>query len=264
MDAFEAISVRRSCRAYAQEPLTPGELGEVSGLAAGSRLLRPDLGMRTWVVPGEKVAAISGGLVAAYGEVKAPHFIVVTTEASEGGHENVGFALEPVVLELVARGYGTCWIGGQARRDLVDRVVDAPAGHELSVVIAVGRPAVPGGHLREPGTGDRRPLADLMVGNPGRFAPLLEAVRSAPSAANSQPWRFMPEGDALHVLRVSRHAFPLRLAGEHLLRMNRVDCGIALAHIALAAQHDGRTVKFERAHVTPPHGLSYVATAVLG
>ncbi len=264
MDAFDAIYVRRSCRAYASSPLAADELAEITDLAESSTRLFPDVAMRTWVVPGEPIAAISKGLIAAYGAVEAPHFIVATAERRAGGRENVGFALEPVVLSLTSQGYGTCWIGAQARPELIAKVVEAPAEQELVVVIAVGRPASPAGHLREPGTGMRTPLGEITLDDCGAFVPLLEAARLAPSAMNSQPWRFLCEKEAVHVFRPRRHPLPLRLAGERLLRMNRVDCGIALAHIALAAAHGGSAVRFEVRDAPTHTDLVYVATAVFG
>jgi nitroreductase len=265
LDPYDAIFRRRSCRKYSKERLTVDELACVEGIVAAAPRLYPDIDMRVSIADGAKVAAISKGLVGAYGKVVAPHFLVATSDPIEGYLEDVGYTLQTAVLDLCSQGYGTCWIGGQARRELVERVADRPPGHELVVVIAFGRPAQPDGHVREPGTGARKRLGDVVFGDPGALAGILDAARLAPSAGNTQNWRFVVEGQAVHVF--SEHRIPIHykfFVGEHLLMMNRTDCGIALANARIAAEREDRAVSFERRDGVEREGCTYVTTAVFG
>ena len=56
---------------------------------------------------------------------------------------------------------------------------------------------------------------------------LMEALRLAPSATNSQPWFFLHEGDVMHAYRVIHGPVRQRMLG----RFNQMDMGIALAHL---------------------------------
>ncbi|MCL2775987.1 MAG: nitroreductase, partial [Oscillospiraceae bacterium] len=69
----------------------------------------------------------------------------------------------------------------------------------------------------------RRPLGEISDTGDKR----LEAARLAPSGINSQPWYFVGEGNIFHVYCV-KHGAVKALIYE---RMNKIDMGIALAHL---------------------------------
>ena len=66
---------------------------------------------------------------------------------------------------------------------------------------------------------------------PGWMVPALEAARIAPSAVNRQPWRFRLEPDRITV-SVDRPRFELGIS-------KRLDCGIAMLHVEVAAMAEG-------------------------
>jgi hypothetical protein len=69
----------------------------------------------------------------------------------------------------------------------------------------------------------------------GAYAVPLEMVRLGPSASNKQPWRVVMDGDAYH-LYLQRTPGYARRTGHDL---QRVDAGIAMAHLSLAGAECG-------------------------
>jgi hypothetical protein len=69
--------------------------------------------------------------------------------------------------------------------------------------------------------------------------PVSEAVRLAPSAMNSQPWK----------LEISAHNVKIKYFGRGLLKavlkkkMSKIDIGIAARHAELALLNDGKKIK---------------------
>ena len=65
----------------------------------------------------------------------------------------------------------------------------------------------------------------------------LEAVRLAPSAVNRQPWGFQVEPDAIII--------SVRTGGSEFNVSKRLDCGIAMLHLEVAAAAYGISGKWE-------------------
>ena len=77
--------------------------------------------------------------------------------------------------------------------------------------------------------------------------PRLEPARLAPSAVNSQPWYFTHEGDTIHV-HCSKKG-------------NRLDVGIALAHLYVANEETFRFFRAEKVGQIP--GYDYIGSCLL-
>lgn len=144
--------------------------------------------------------------VASYGFVKGrPGYIAVTgSDAVRAGLEG-----EQAVLELTAQGYGTCWLGGTFKRDVVRRALPLGEDVDIHAVIAVGTPT---GRRRlmehiirlSVNESSRKPVGNFILdGTPdASMTDALEAVRLAPSARNCQPWRFIFSGNGSAFLYV--------------------------------------------------------------
>lgn len=236
MTLYEAISVRVSTRSFDGAQLTPEQLGDLEDLCkqleeesthdspfgnkvrlavAGSELGSKPVRMGTYGL----IANASGFVVPA----------VARAGKLSGTMEDVGWTVEKLVLELTARGYATCWIGGVFSRSRAAEVVQAKEDELVPAIIAFGWPA------------DKRKLADRVVtasarartrkpleeiafdladersygtssgtssgplrnassdplrsASSGRFdepwLAVLRAVQETPSASNKQPWRLV-------------------------------------------------------------------------
>ncbi len=74
------------------------------------------------------------------------------------------------------------------------------------------------------------------------FAPVLDALRWAPSASNKQPWRILRRGETWHFYLQRTKGYGKGTATFALLRLadlQRVDMGIAMCHFDLVARERG-------------------------
>lgn len=262
MERFEALLHRRAVRSYAPEAVSDGLLKEIDMEIRKLPLLFKDVELEVELVrEGEKIHQVSRGIIGDIGKNTAPHYIVLSGRPAEGMRENAGFAGEHLMITMVSKGLATCWLGGAVRKKEQDKVVDTKEGHELAALIAFGNPAVENGHIRSDLNGiPRKPLEQLMAD--GRidteWKPLLEAARIAPSAVNIQPWRFLRDGERLHCY-ISKPNFLLR---KLLGQINHVDMGIALCHLAEAAAHHKKKIRFEKIPEARRDDLIYIVSAV--
>lgn len=256
----DVMPQRRSCRVFSDEPLRPVAQSVLRDALASAASLFSDVETSVHVVDGPAMHRVLPGLIGSYGKVRAPQWLLATGRADDDRrYQSAGFVLEPVVLSLAAIGVGTCWIGGSAKRDVFRGVADYPAEHAPTILIAFGNPAKPEGHLREAGTAARKPLEELLLGDAGEWTSVLDAARTAPSAGNLQPWRFLPDGDRVHAYALVKVPLQYRFMAAHLAEMSRLDVGIALAHARLAVAAAGAqpALSFDGPE---RRGLVYVAT----
>lgn len=262
MNLFETIYRRKSIRKYAGKSLPAEKLQEIKAIADGASKLYANIDMRVHIVEdGEKIQEIMSGIIGSYGKVRAPHYLVITSEEKDGYLENVGFAVEEIVLKLTALGIGTCWIGGHVKKNLLQNIINLPEAHTPAVLVSFGYPAEGEELLRKnPAEAKRLAVSEFVTGTPdATWSKIMDAVRIAPSAANTQPWRIAFEGGAVHVFAVKRSFFLVK----HLLeRVNRIDIGIALSHIAIAAEHFGKKLEFKKLKSAETKEHDYVLSVV--
>lgn len=234
-----AIYYRRSCRSYSSEPLTRTELAEIEDF---SKTLVPlDNKIRTamQIVPGDAVRF--------YFPWKAPQLIAFFSENKPGYLENAGFLLQQMDLWLQSRGLGVCWLGlGKLKNQ-----VKTPEGMEFVILLAFGTPKEV--LSREKRKFNRKTMAEISDWEDKK----LECVRVAPSSTNSQPWYFTHEGETIHAFRseagLLRHAM--------LGTMNRIDMGIALAHLYVENKESFRYFSAEPTQI--PAGHCYTGSFTL-
>ncbi|WDU82496.1 nitroreductase family protein [Caloramator sp. Dgby_cultured_2] len=112
MGEYEAIFKRKSVRKYQEEPITVAELEEVYELISRHpKLYNIDMELHL-VENGSQFLDLLKGVIGSYGKIIAPHYLIATSEIKEGYLENVGYALEYIVLKMTEMGLGTCYIGG--------------------------------------------------------------------------------------------------------------------------------------------------------
>ena len=210
MELKDMIGRRQSVRSYTSDPLDAETLKEIENFIEQMKPL--DAGIRVaWeIVPASRVKCILPW--------KAPQLVAIYTEEKDGALENVGFLFQQLDLYLQSRGLGACWLGmGKPEHQLA-----AKDGLPFCMLLAFGTPK--GEALREnEGEFKRKALADI-ADEPDKR---LEPARLAPSSVNSQPWYFTHEQNVIHAWRVT----PSGLMRKAMERMNRIDMGIALAHL---------------------------------
>lgn len=229
----DTIYRRRSCRSYAAEPISAAQRRQIEAFGQLLRPLDPDIRVSWQIVEAEQVRF--------YMPWKAPQLIAVFSENKPGYLENVGFLFQQMDLYLQSIGLGVCWMGlGKLRSGL-----ETPAGMEFVILLPFGIPKDP---LPQELRKFPRKTMEEITDHPD---PRLECARVAPSSTNSQPWYFTHEGQVIHAFRseagLLRHAM--------LGTMNRIDMGIALAHIYVENPDTFRYFTLEG--YVPPKGYLY-------
>lgn len=198
----EMIFKRKSCRSF-QHKAVDGEIIEQI-MSTELKPLYPEIKVRWDIVGRDKVRCICPWTT--------PQLITIYSEEKEGYLENVGFLFQQMDLHIQSLGLGACWLGMGKMKG------SAPEAEGMSFVIMLAF-GYPKGELHKEVRSFKRKsmeqISDIVDTR-------LEPARVAPSSVNSQPWYFVHEGDNIHVYCAEKG-----VAGY----MNRIDVGIALAHL---------------------------------
>ena len=275
-DLAAAIRERRSVRRYQRRRVPPDVVRQVVAVGQNAHPLHPEIGIRWYVVwEGSVLAERLGGLAGLYGLfTSAPHYIIAVSQERPGYMENLGFCMQQLILAATAQGLGTCWISELfAEDDLLDLVPDLAPDERIVALTPLGyaddsesarmvQQLVRWSTARQ---GDRKPLRELVSrdiwaipwtsgwrAEDELLEQILELVRLAPSWANVQPWHLVVDtvAHALAVIAAVNHnpcdetsppcdkASPWGSVHEGK-PYYRVDGGIAMCHLDLAAQSLG-------------------------
>jgi len=150
--------------------------------------------------------------------IKAPHYIIISSEHKEGYLVNVGFLFQQMDLYLSSKGLGSCWLG------LAKPSQKMETEKEFVIILAFGK-ALDTPYRQLSGF-RRKSLAEVSDISDER----LECVRLAPSASNSQPWYVVTDNNSFHFYRITKGM----LKSVIYKRMNKIDIGIAIAHLYLS------------------------------
>ncbi|MDO8735937.1 MAG: nitroreductase family protein [Thermoleophilia bacterium] len=241
---YEALHDRHAWRSYRDIPVEAEKLYRLREVCA--ELSGPGARVN---ISHENIEGVFRGFIASYGQVTgAPAYAAFIGDMRDPNvYEKVGYAGEGVILEAVALGLSTCWVGmtfhsgGVAENMKID-------DHEKVLAIS------PIGYRTEEPTLDdrimrvlsrhhkREPLDKLCSGLKEQACPLwakdaLEAAQLAPSAANRQPWRFLLADDSI-TITVDRYRDTHGIS-------RRLDCGVAMMHVELGARHAGVKGRWE-------------------
>lgn len=238
MNLNKMIDTRRSCRSFTGIPVADDLLEKIKGL--DMKPLYPEIKVHWQIVPREQVKCMCPWTT--------PQLITVYSEKKDGYLENAGFLFQQMDLYLQSIGLGVCWLG-MGRLD--PRSAPEVEGMEFVIMLAFGHPK--GDFLRkDAGEFKRKALAEIS----DREDPRLEPARLAPSSVNSQPWYFAHEDGVLHVYCAQKGILKSALS-----EMNRIDMGIALAHLYVANPGDFRFFRTDKA--MKRKGYGYIGSVTL-
>ncbi|HHY11356.1 MAG TPA: nitroreductase [Firmicutes bacterium] len=247
MNLYRAMFRRKSVRRYHMHPLSTKVLTELNDYASGLEPLFEDITVKfTFAKHGEVRNLLP---------VRAPHYVLISSEKKDNYLYNVGFMGQQIDLFLSANGLGSCWMGAAKPRP--GQIVKQPGNLDFVIMLGFGKPAEPL-HRTDVSQFRRKPMSQISSVKDGER--LLEPVRLAPSAVNRQPWCFYGTTSEVHIGRTKLNPLTSTLYD----RLNQIDTGIALCHLVLSAQHMGRPVCFRFAgprETEPPKGYQYVITA---
>ena len=241
MELKEMIAKRKSVRKYTGQPVDAATLQRIRSFFDSAKPLYPDIKVHWQFMEKEQVRSLMPW--------KTPQLIAVYSEKKEGYLENAGFLFQQMDLYLQSIGLGVCWLGLGRVREKPQEVVE---GMEFVILLAFGHPE--GEALRQSKAEfQRKTLAEIADREDVR----LEPARLAPSSTNSQPWYFTHEQEAIHawcsLKGLARHV--------GLGSMNRIDMGIALAH--LYAENPESFRFFRAADPAEMKGYTYIGSVNL-
>jgi len=234
-----AVATRHSRRSFDGTPADTSALVAIEELCGR---FRPYDDARVVLVT-DPAVDIFKGIVGGYGKVTdAPHALLFIADPhAPFADQHLGYTGQAIVLEATAHGLATCWIGGFFDPRKAASLTDLAPGERVIAASPLGT-AVPKATSTErtmsgmAGSQNRKPLEVIAPGGtadwPAWAIGALETARLAPSAVNRQPWRFRWE-DGL-VVSVNG-----RLESPKVTK--RLDCGIAMLHVEIAALSYGVT-----------------------
>ncbi len=212
MELNEMIYRRKSFRSYLPQPLSEAVVGKIEDFIANAKRLYPDEKLSWEIIGPEKVNSIMPW--------RAPHNIAIYAERKTEALVNLGFVFQQVDLYIQSLGLGSCWLGlGKLSAEAVQEAADH-GGMECVMMIAFGKSR----EFHRMGAEDFTRKSIVEISDTEDMC--LEAARLAPSAINSQPWRFVHNGETIHTYCMERF-FRKQMLGD----MNKMDIGIALAHM---------------------------------
>jgi len=230
------IYKRQSVREYEHAPLDDATLEMVKTKIKNVTPLYPDIRYSI-----EVTDKPTRGMY----NVKAPYYLIFGSEKKAGAYENIGFIGQQLDLFLSEMGIGACWLG-VAKPGKAD--VSEESLLPFVICMAFGKPAEP--LYRDPTSKpDRKALEEISEGVDER----LEAARLAPNSHNAQNWYFIAQNGVIHCYRQKTNPF-VRLVYN---RLNSIDVGIALCHIA----EESSNFSFSRKTDVPVRtGYVYIGT----
>ncbi len=245
-ELYQTIYKRKSIRKFHPEKLDPSQLEDIKNFLKKAAVLDPEIKFETRIVESEAVKSLI--------PIKAPHYLQFFSEAKGDYLLNAGFILQQLDLYLSANNLGSCWFGmAKAKKEL-------RAESDLEYVITLVFGSAKEENQRDSIEDfDRKSLAEIKRGK--NHYDLLEAVRLAPSATNGQPWYFVSEKDQIHLYQIE----PNFIKKFFYEKMNKIDMGIALAHLWLAADHYHKKFELTKLNESPAEveGYNYLTTVRL-
>lgn len=236
MDLYSPIFTRASTRKFDSSPLSADTLSQLEDFISRLKPLLPDVKLKHKIVSGSEVKGMA--------LPKAPHYLLIFGEEHPLRNTAAGFLYQHAELWLYAQGFATRWLAGVKPKE---------ADPDYIIGIAFGKPAVP--TVRRPEEFKRKPLEEIARGVDSR----LEAARLAPSGMNGQPWYFIVDGSRVHTYcRTGSGGLFGKMYG-----FTDLDMGIALCHLAVACEHEGKEFRFavmKEGAPVPPSGYTYVGT----
>lgn len=212
MKPIDVIYKRQSIRKYNNLTLSDESLDSIKTFINNAKVLNPDIQWSYEIVDSNNIKTIMNW--------KAPYYIHIYSQIKENYHENIGFIFQQVDLYLQSNQIGSCWLGMAKPKD---NSIDSDMEYVISLAFGYSDENI----YRDINKINRKGLIEIS----DEMDDKLDVVRVAPSAMNSQPWYFTHTSDVeYNIYRKRQNILKRRL----LDRLNKVDIGIALAHLYIA------------------------------
>lgn len=236
----DSMFKRTSIRRYKVKKISETKLAQLKKLEEKINGLNE--GIRIQIVEDNSLD-IFIGVLGAYGKVNnSPSYVAfIGDEKANNTWEKTGYYGEAFILEATRLDLGTCWVSGTFNSKKVESQIKLGSNEKIYAVTALGCQDDTS-NLSEKimksliGSRKRKGISalcdnTLKVDTPSWIKESIEAARIAPSAINMQPWRFIACDDGILVKTHGQK--------DSQKTSQRLDCGIAMLHIEVAALKNG-------------------------
>lgn len=241
LELYNTIFKRKSIRKYDMTPLSDEKLADIKAYTDKLRPLDDSIKYSFEFIGGNDVKFLL--------PVKlAPHYICIYSEKKEGYLMNAGYMLQQLDLYLSASNIGSLWFGmGKPAKD----ILKYKNGLDFVILLAFGNAAEP---LHRQSTSEFKRKSISEITSIEGAEQMLEPVRLAPSATNSQPWFFSGNTREIIVSRKKLNFMKEKMLGE----FNQINIGISLCHLWLTLEHEGKTVLYDFKTAEAPQDYEFM------
>jgi nitroreductase len=243
---YKAIFHRKSIRKYDMAPLPATTIAEIQDFANSVKPLDDKVKYEFSYLSTADVKNIL--------PIKAPHYICLYSEKQGNYLMNAGFVLQQIDLYLSANNLASCWLG-MAKPS--KEVPELKNGMEFVIMIAFGN-SNEQIHREDTSTFNRHKLSE--ISQISGVDDMIEPVRLAPSASNTQPWFFTGNASEINVSREKLNILKAAMYGK----MNQVDIGIGLCHLWLSLDHQDKSAAFDFNQSSAPKGYEFMVKVNVG
>lgn len=271
MEIYDAIFYRKSTKQYSQKKVKKELLEEVKNICSQITYLNKELNIKAHVIDrGHLISFLMGKNC----KVKSPHYIIITSDNGEDYLQNIGYAMEEVVLKLTSLGIATCWLECNIKREDILEFVDLESEEDLDVeeteaeniekeknlenpysIIAFGYPEEGEKLFKNNKNADRKRINNICKKLDKSLEKIVEPLRLAPSMKNSQPWVLYNKDNNIHLYEEKQK--------KNLSNTNKISMGIALRHFDIACKEFGIDVNYLKMDAKKKLGKEYYITAAL-
>ena len=271
MELYDAIFYRKSTKQYSQKKVKKELLEEVKNICSQITYLNKELNIKAHVIDrGHLISFLMGKNC----KVKSPHYIIITSDKGEDYLQNIGYAMEEVVLKLTSLGIATCWLECNIKREDILEFVDLKSEEDLDAneteeeniekeenlenpysIIAFGYPEEGEKLFKNNKNADRKRINNICKKLDKSLEKIVEPLRLAPSMKNSQPWVLYNKENNIHLYEEKQK--------KNLSDTNKISMGIALRHFDIACKEFGVDVNYLKMNTKKKLGKEYYITAAL-
>ncbi len=256
------IKKRRSCRTYKKESIETKIQENLNKFLKESHMSPFNSIIRFQLIASEENDSTALKGLGTYGFIKnSPAFIVGAVKNTDRAMEDYGYLMEKIILKATEMNLGTCWLGGSFRKSRFAEKISATKSEIVPAVVSIGYSAESQRNFEKfsrarMGSDKRKPWESLFFRNDfstalskndaDPYGQLLEMVRLAPSADNSQPWRIIRD-EKIQAFHFYLQRAKVTSALEKVLRLSdlqKIDMGIAMCHFELTSWEAGLTGKW--------------------
>ena len=228
MNYKKLIEETYSVRDYSEKPISENLKNEIISYFPNSKNLLENIKTDIKILNNSEVYNALNGKAGYNGiMINAPHYIIIYSEKADNYIENSGYRASDIILKATDLGLNTCFIT-MSDKEEISKILNIPEGMEITALIALGykdkdlknvsNDTKAGGNyskanvnIADNAPSYRKDLEELVFSesfgnsatldelmNIGIFEPL-RTVLFAPSALNSQPWRFILKGGKVFI-----------------------------------------------------------------